>query len=443
MMDEKITNPVLRPPVDTGNVEMALSRQILYDTSVEGDATQEQAVRQARRFVVRALTLAYLILGALLIAVGCLCWWAAKVQTAFAILTAAGLGFILMFLFVSLMNALRSRSRTIDGIPLQRDDAEVLFDLIDSIEESAKHELETDSFDELFGDTASIEEVVIAPEFNAAIVQVPRWSILGAYRTRLVLGLPFLQAITLPEFRATLAHELYLLYGDGHTNDSWAWRTREAWERFLNRMKRSKSVGAMVLRGMFGSVAHRIVSVLTPVCRTFVGDADKFAVKIENTEQVASVLARVEVVALQYEKAWEALADCDVSKQAPGGVYGRFEEVMRNSYSESDAQVWLGKTLCQRSAESDPIPALVERLEGIGNAPGPTVIEAAEAGNFEILPAIPEVPVEREAATQLFSPEKIKEISDSFRPEWFDLNDAHWKLQHPAVKQARGPGGDQ
>ncbi|MAS92672.1 MAG: hypothetical protein CMO55_05690 [Verrucomicrobiales bacterium] len=446
-MGDNPINPVIRSATFEGDGGMAVSESVGYHDAMEGQhkdsgddsAVVEGVAQKAMRIVLRSRAMVIFLLLFLFIATAFLIGRSILLQTTGSLILAVSTGLPFVFLFVSLLNALRSHSRFIDGVPLREEERQKIADIAEASSSRIRPETAADSFDELLGEpTANLDRITVVPEFNAAVVQIPRWSILGGYRNQMVFGLPFLQAVSLPEFRASLSQEIFLFFGGGDANAAWVWRTRDTWERFLNRIAKSKSLGSLVLRVLVGSAGERLLDILNPACRELVFKADQFAVSVENDEQVASALARIEVVALQYDKAWETFSASEVPTESGSSACDHFAEVMRESYSEFDAQTWLGKSLLRRSDSSDPFPSLVERLEGIDSAPGIPVVEAAERGEFSILPAIPPVPSDRAAVTQLFSGEQVRKISDSFRPEWFDLSDAHWKLQHPAVKQARG-----
>ncbi len=60
-----------------------------------------------------------------------------------------------------------------------------------------------------------IHRVLLTPDFNAGVMQVPRLGLLGWYRSYLFIGLPLMKSLTVEQFQAVLAHELGHLSG-GH-----------------------------------------------------------------------------------------------------------------------------------------------------------------------------------------------------------------------------------
>lgn len=80
------------------------------------------------------------------------------------------------------------------GVPLTREMAPDLFELIDKTREAARG--------------PQIHEVLLDDNFNCGIVQHPRLGLLGFHKNFLVLGLPLLESLPEAEFTAVLAHEM-------------------------------------------------------------------------------------------------------------------------------------------------------------------------------------------------------------------------------------------
>jgi Zn-dependent protease with chaperone function len=54
--------------------------------------------------------------------------------------------------------------------------------------------------------TPPLDNVVLTPEFNAGVMQVPRLGLLGWHRSYLFIGLPLMKSLTPEQFQAVLAH---------------------------------------------------------------------------------------------------------------------------------------------------------------------------------------------------------------------------------------------
>ena len=78
-------------------------------------------------------------------------------------------------------------------------------------------------------------EVYISPEMNAGVLQRGR-------RRVMVLGLPLMQALTVNEMRAVLAHEFGHYHGGDTRLGPWIYRTREAIERVIQNASRQSAI---------------------------------------------------------------------------------------------------------------------------------------------------------------------------------------------------------
>jgi Zn-dependent protease with chaperone function len=79
--------------------------------------------------------------------------------------------------------------------------------------------------------TAPIHVLLITPGFSAGVAQVPRLGLFGWHRNYLMLGLPFMKALAVEQFKSVLAHEMGHLC-HGHTRASnWIYRMRIIWAR--------------------------------------------------------------------------------------------------------------------------------------------------------------------------------------------------------------------
>lgn len=107
-----------------------------------------------------------------------------------------------------------------DGVPLERDSVESLFRAIDRV---AGH---------VGG--VRIDRIHITGDMNAAIMQRPRWGLVGPMQTFLQLGLPLVHSVSSRQLHAILAHECGHLVLQrkgfqawGYHMRSWAFRVME------------------------------------------------------------------------------------------------------------------------------------------------------------------------------------------------------------------------
>jgi Zn-dependent protease with chaperone function len=100
-----------------------------------------------------------------------------------------------------------------EGQPLSRQQVPQLFDLVDELTTSLQ--------------APRFHKILLNEEFNAAVIQVPRLGIFGWQENYLLLGLPLMQALSLEQFKAVLAHELGHLSGNHSRFAAWIYRIRK------------------------------------------------------------------------------------------------------------------------------------------------------------------------------------------------------------------------
>jgi len=110
--------------------------------------------------------------------------------------------------------------------------------------------------------TPAIHTVLITPEFNAAVSQVPRMGLFGWHRNFLVLGLPLMKGLTVEQFKSVLAHELGHL-SRGHARAAnWIYRMRVIWSRLESTFERRPQWGSGLIRQFFANAFSGLVQYL-------------------------------------------------------------------------------------------------------------------------------------------------------------------------------------
>ena len=104
---------------------------------------------------------------------------------------------------------------------------------------------------------APIHHVLITNEFNAAIMQRPRFGLFGGYRNYLILGLPLLDALSAEELLAVVAHEYGHLSGGHGKLSRWIYRQRSTFDALYGHAQARRENNAVngVLAGMLDRFA--------------------------------------------------------------------------------------------------------------------------------------------------------------------------------------------
>lgn len=209
-------------------------------------------------------------------------------------------------------------------------------------------------------------EVYLVPNVNAWVSQ--RGGLMGLGSRRVMgLGLPLMQVLTVPEFRAILAHEFGHFYGGDTKLGPWIYKTRSAIERTLEGLAGSWLQKPFIIYGnMFLRVTHAISRRQETI-------ADELAAAIEGSRHLASGLRKIYAASLAYESYWDnELAPALESGFLPPYAKGFQQYIEAGPVKESITSA-LNKEL--ESTETNPYnthPPLRERLIPLENfPPGP------------------------------------------------------------------------
>ena len=202
---------------------------------------------------------------------------------------------LLLYLWIPLVLAglvLRSMWISVpapDGKELQREQAPQLFDLIAEVRNALA--------------APEVHRVLLSDEFNAKVVQVPRFGMFGWRTNYLVVGLPLLKAIGPDEFRAVIAHEFGHLSGKHGKFSGWIYYLRESWIRVLKRFEHARYHAAFVFHRFIDWYGPYFDAYSFVLARAQEYEADRYAVGISGKTVAARALVHMEgkVRALQEE----------------------------------------------------------------------------------------------------------------------------------------------
>src|SRR5262249_15523118 len=115
---------------------------------------------------------------------------------------------------------------------LKRADAEPLFELARTFSRKLK--------------APKPHTILLTGDFNAGVVQVPRFGLFGWPKNYLLVGMPLMQALSPEQFRGVIAHEFGHLSGKhGHFGSS-IYRIRQTWDQLMNTLESRKHWGTAV-----------------------------------------------------------------------------------------------------------------------------------------------------------------------------------------------------
>ena len=256
-------------------------------------------------------------------------------------------------LWFTVARSLWVRSAPPQGVSVTRADAPQLFRLLDALRVRLK--------------SAAIHEVLITPELNAGIAQVPRLGIFGWHRNYLTLGLPLMKALTVEQFKSVLAHETGHLSGGHARAANWIYRLRIIWAQLEANFDHHPRWGAGVIRAFFRWYIPYFNAVSFPFARANEYQADAAAVRVTSKQTTAQGLTAVHVIGsyLQHRYWPAALAAIKEAPQAVAPFRGFVAQAVRET-PELELKGWFTAALKQSTSHQDTHPSLADRLKAIG-----------------------------------------------------------------------------
>jgi len=236
------------------------------------------------------------------------------------------------------------------GIPLSRRDAPEFFALLDQLRARL--------------DTPPLHDVVVSGDFNAGIKQLPRLGWFGWHRNYLLVGLPLMKALTVPQFEAVLAHELgHLSRGHARTAN-WIYRLRLIWLRLAGALEQSRKWGSGPIRVFFRWYIPYFNACSFPLARRNEFEADASSAALTSARTTAQALTNTSVMArFLVERYWPKIrATAKDSPQPAFAPFGGLNAATLDEIDPGDAQRWLGEAMAQPTTTADTHPALRDRL---------------------------------------------------------------------------------
>lgn len=248
------------------------------------------------------------------------------------------------------------------------------------------------------------DEVRITMEFNAGIREVPRLGFLGWPRMFLQLGLPLMEALTVDELTAVLAHEMAHCSGRHARSSSRIYRLHRTWTTLFERMQRpaassfQRSLRAATVRvaNWYWPRLHARAMVLS---RAHEYHADRVAAGQTGAASMVSALWRTECLgSLLAERFWpEVFRGAEQSPEPPTDILDRLRRAYQASVTPGDTSRWMDRALARATGHDETHPALRERGKALGwaeddirrlgfpEAPSPSAAEALIDGETEAI----------------------------------------------------------
>ncbi|WP_013324711.1 M48 family metallopeptidase [Gloeothece verrucosa] len=310
----------------------------------------------------------------------------------------------------SLFNVLTMRLPPPNGIELQRSQVPLLFKLVDHLTSTLQ--------------CPSFNHIVLVPEFNAAVVQIPRFFLLGQ-DNYLLVGLPLLHALSVEQFEAVLAHEFGHLSGNHSHFHGWIYRMRHTWGLILERFAQSQQggVGGLFFR-FFNWYIPFFNAYSFVLARANEYEADKCAAQLAGPVSTASALVNVHVLGqLVDNNFWnEIYQKVNEQPEPPVTPFNQLEICLKTDREPEKIQLWLEQALKAKTDCVDTHPCLSDRLKALNFAPE----EAAP-----LLTATPDT-----AAQELLG-EQLTSLTEDLNQQWKTLITFQWRERYTYLQQSR------
>lgn len=294
------------------------------------------------------------------------------------------------------------------GRAITRADAPRLFEVIDKMRKKLKG--------------PPIHHVLIFDQYNAAIMQLPRFGLFGGHTNYLLLGLPYLLGVTPKEMLATVAHEYGHLCGDHGKMGAWIYRQRRtllALYQQVSDMSESSWVHELMYN-VLRRFMPRYDAYTFVLSRQQEFEADKTASELAGAQHNASSLIRDELLARWIgESFWPTFYKQAEAQPAPAFFpFASMRTAFAMSYADWATQPRLSAAWRESSNADDTHPCLRERVEATGESaklPPPITGTAAEAllGGF------------------------TKTLVSEFDLEWWKKEKRDWQSRHQHVARCR------
>lgn len=332
-------------------------------------------------------------------------------------IVALQLGIPLLLVFWCILRSFWIQFGPIQGIILNRKEVPGIYEKVEEIRKKVGG--------------PSVDEIVLVPDFNAAIVQRPRLGLLGWHKNYLLLGMELLQTLPYDQFRAVLAHEMGHLSGNHGKLTCWIYGARSSWVQLLQQLQADQSFATLLFRRFFSWFVPYFDAYTFVLARKQEYEADRFALLVEGAEAAARALINSRVkssyTALRY---WPALFKlAGASPTPPNGAYTSIANSVHD-LSEVDAQYWLRMALAADTDYSDTHPCLCERLSAILKRDRQHCKSYAEKVLTELLrPCVP-------AAKELFGDQLTRYLQE-LDTGWADSMSEQWRLRHEELLELK------
>jgi Zn-dependent protease with chaperone function len=298
-----------------------------------------------------------------------------------------------------------------EGVAIRRSDAPELFRMIADVNKTIRG--------------PRLHAVLLSGDANAGVVQVPRAAGLAGARSYLVLGLPYLQALSVEQFRAVVAHELGHLSRRHGRFGAFVYRVRATWFRLLAGFEERKSIWTGLVRRFFEWYVPYFNAYTLPLARQHELEADEASAHAASKDAAASSLVAVNLAARWLdEDYWPRVFRGAVEEPAPPrSAFAPLARELGAAKRFGNVEAWYRDLLEVVADPADSHPSVAERLRYLGVDPQ----EALRAAKTDAAPV----------AAQALLGEAEPQLVEAVDRAWSADVEPGWRAHHAEAQNAK------
>jgi Zn-dependent protease with chaperone function len=271
----------------------------------------------------------------------------------------------------------------------------------------------------------AIHKVLLVDALNAAIVQHPRFGLMGWEQNILILGLPLLQSLSEEEALAVVAHEYGHLSGHHARLGGFIYRFRAAWGRLQELSEKWTDWGSRLIARLFRWYAPYFNAYTFVLARQNEYQADRTSVEVAGRQNAANALMRVSIASLFAEETFWPSIDRRVALEAepPGNRSEFWGQSLHAGLDPEQRARFLDMARQRQTDHLNTHPALKDRLAAIGAPLDDDVARRLEP------PAL--------SASSAWLEPGLKQIAAELDGRWREQVAERWRSRHAHLGKLR------
>ena len=227
-------------------------------------------------------------------------------------------------------------------------------------------------------------EVYLIPDVNAWVSQ--RGGVMGIGSRRVMgVGLPLMQALSVPEFRAVLAHEFGHYHGGDTALGPWIYATRAAMARTLETLGER----AAAIRGIFTAYANLFLRLTHAISRRQEYTADALAAHVAGAGSLRTALRKIHGVSGAFSSFWGGELEPALQAGYHPPLAAGFARFLAHSEISRRVEDDIREAECSEdSSPYDTHPCLRDRLAALPDEPVGATDDAPAVSLLRDVPAL-------------------------------------------------------